>query len=1026
MRLLKIKKVLACLWIAFATSILAMAQSAAVKGIVVDENDSPVFGATVVLRGSSSWATTDVDGRFTLRFSVDQAVLEVSYLGYESTSVVVKKGSDITIKLKPDASSSLNEVVVIGYGQTKKGDLTGSVSNVKMDDLQVAPVMGVDEALQGRVAGVDVMSTSGDPSASTSIRIRGTRSISASNEPLIVLDGVIDAVQSMNDINPADIASVSILKDASSTAIYGSRGSNGVIMITTKAGATSKPSVTFKAEAGFSQIAKYLDTMNATEFAQYYNDYKYFSHWKNSDDAMHAPLESYAAYKDPVSLGEGTNWLKQITHIAPYQNYNLSLSGKSGKFKYFTSLGYSDRRGIVKESGMKRITGRVNIDYDIAKWLTVSYKGSYSFVDNDQNRVNIGGTYFWNGAIYLNPILKPGDIRNETYNNSPIINNPQYMLDLTEKNQKRHTQNHAAILTFKPVKGLVIKSQNTYMLYQRHDYQWWSANLPATVDGTGSTAYRYEGDAAKLSSENTINYKRTTRSQHTIDLLGGFTVSSTKSHMMSVKCVGLLADELKWGALNSIQDKKNITLNSSSTTVVNMSALMRVNYDYKKRYYLTFTGRADGSSNFAANKKWGFFPSAAFKWMISNESFLKTNRNVGELALRLSAGRTGNDAISAYRSLEGIYSSTSGYIFSGDQPVTMYPNRFANPDLTWEKTDTYNAAIDASFFKDRLSFTVEAYYANTRDLLLTVQTGQVTGFGSRYENIGNTTNYGIEATVSGRIIDTRRFGWTSTLTLSHNQQMVNDIGGEARVVALSGPGNNAYMMYGYKKGYPLNSLWGFQYGGVWHNQDEIDRNKATKTYVSTTTDLGMPRYVDINKDGTLSEDDLVYMGSADPIVYGGWQNTFNIGKHLKAGIYFSYSIGGKIYNYSETEMCGSSWTNQYRKMLGSWHPTRNPDSNIPRAGASNPMLPSDFMIYDASYLRLKSLNVSYTFDLSKKTKALRDVSLGMSAENLFLVSKYPGFDPDVSTESDNSTLRRVDIGAYPKARTIVFSVQIRY
>ena len=1006
--LLKFRRYFLGMLLMFCVPAFLAAQSSLVKGEVADENDHAVFGATIVVSGTSVWTTSDVDGKFSIRIPADNSVLEISYLGYETAKVVCSKASDVRVNLKPDASGTLNEIVVIGYGQTRKSDLTGSVTNVKMDEISSSAVMSVDEALQGRVAGVDILSNSGDPAGGTSIRIRGSRSITASNEPLIVLDGVIDAVQSMNDINPADIASMSILKDASSTAIYGSRGSNGVIMITTRAGVTSKPSVNFKAEAGFSQIAKYLDTMDASEFASYYNDYR-----------------QREVFADPASLGAGTNWLKQVTRIAPYQNYNLSLSGKSGKFKYFASLGYSDRRGIIRESGSARATGRINIDFDIAKWLTLSYKGSYTYVNNDQNRVNIGGTYFWNGAIYLSPILKPEDIRNETYNNGPIINNPQYCIDLTEKNQVRHTQNHAAIFTIKPVKGLTIKSQNTYMLYQRHDYQWWSAELPATIDGSGSTAYRYEGDATKLSTENTITYKYTTRTRHSLDIMGGFTAASTSTHMMSIKCVGLLADELKWGALSSIQDKKNITPNSSSSKVVNMSVLLRLNYDYKKRYFLTFTGRADGSSNFAANNKWGFFPSAAFKWMITNENFMKGVKSVNELSLRLSAGRTGNDAISAYRSLEGIYTSNSGYIFDGNQPVALYPNRFANPDLTWEKTDSYNIGIDASFFKDRLSLTLEGYYARTKDLLLTVQTGHVTGYASRYENIGNTTNAGVEATISGRIFQGRKFAWTSTLTLSHNMQIVNDIGQEARVVALSAPGSNSYMMYGYKKGYPLNALWGFQYGGVWHTPEEITRNKATRTYVSTTYGEGYPRYVDINRDGSLSEDDLVYMGSADPVVYGGFQNTFNIGKHFKAGIFFSYSIGGKIYNYAECYMCGSSWTNQFRKMNHRWTP-QNIQSDIPRAGASTPMLPSNFMIYDASYLRLKSVNLSYTFDLSRKTKALRDLTLGVIGENLFLVSNYPGFDPDVSTESDNSALRRVDIGAYPKARTIIFSLQIRY
>ena len=443
------------------------------------------------------------------------------------------------------------------------------------------------------------------------------------------------------------------------------------------------------------------------------------------------------------------------------------------------------------------------------------------------------------------------------------------------------------------------------------------------------------------------------------------------------------------------------------------------------------TARADASSNFAANNKWGFFPSGAFRWNVKNERWLKNQRWLNELALRVSAGRTGNNAISVYRSLEAYGTSTSGAVFDGSQAITVYPSRLENPDLTWEKTTLYNVAVDFGAFDNRLNISLEGYYSRTTDLLLTLQTAHVTGFTSRYTNIGSTTNSGFELTIESRNIVNPKFRWNTTLTLSHNNQMVEDIGHEEYISALNSGGNSPFMMYGYKAGYPLNSLWGFKYAGVWKTAEEFERNQYTHTYVSSTTGnnpmtmRGYPKYVDTNNDGILSEDDLVYMGNSDPFLYGGLQNTFHIGR-FKLGVYFTYSLGGKIYNYSELAMGGGNSSNQYRYMIDSWHPVRNPDSDLPRAGTDDILVPSDLQIHDASYLRLQNVNLSYTFDLRKKTKALRDITLSFVGNNIWLWSKYNGFDPDVSTESDGSTLRRVDLGAYPRSRTFVFSVQIRY
>ena len=1011
---------------AMGQTIVTRADSIEVKGVVRDEDGSPIIGASVQLSGTKKMTLTDVDGQYRLTVP-SNGTLVFAYLGYEKKSVPVSGKAKMNVQLLPSKDTSLKEVVVIGYGTVRKGDLTGSVSNVKMNDIKDAPVLSVDQALQGRVAGADIMSTTGEPGATTSIRIRGTRSVSASNEPLIVVDGVMDAVHDLNDLNIADIQSISVLKDASSTAIYGSRGSNGVIIVTTKSGYSTggKPSITFKGDAGFSALPSKLDIMNASELAQYRNDYAYFSGSAEYEGVgPGTPLSGYP-FKDPLSLGEGTDWIDQIARTAMYQNYALSLSGGNGRSTYYVSGSYNNTQGIIKKSGQERITGRVSLTHKLFSWLKVGYNGSYTWRHNDQNLAAIGGTSWWNSAMYLSPLMKPMDSYNPFYYSGQKINTPMATIELNTNYLERHSTNHTAFVEITPLKGLTLKSQASYYLYQRHTYQYSPSTLPAKVDGQGGDAYRAEWDEHSLLSENTATWQQTFGS-HTVNALVGFTGQRFGSHNFALSGTGYMDDDVKWNNMNAVQDKQTYSATTDKSDKVKMSVLARFNYDYRKRYYLTMTGRYDGASNFAANNKWGFFPSAALKWNMAEESFLKSVKWIDELSVRLSAGRTGNDAISAYRSLAALSSTTGGYLFGGSQPAAFYPSRLDSPNLTWEKTDLYNLGLDVALFNNRVQLTAEAYISKTSDLLLTVQTPRQTGYTSRFANIGKTTNKGLEVTLDTRNISRPGFSWGTTLTFAHNKQMVDDIGTEDFVVAYGAPGNNSYMMYGYVKGYPLNALWGFKYGGVWKNQAEVERNKATHAYASATasTSLGTARYLDINHDGTLNQNDLVYQGNADPWVYGGLQNNFRIG-NLNIGVYFTYSLGGKIYNYAELYMAGSTFTNQYRYMLDSWHPVRNPDSDIPRAGSVDVNVPSDFQIHDATFVRLKSVSIGYTFNLYEKTKLLRDLTLSVNGENLYLWKKYNGFDPDVSTDG-SSVLRRMDLGAYPKARTITFSAQLRY
>ena len=1004
-----------------AAAATATGSGKTLTGTVLDETGAPMIGAAVTTPDGRRGTVTDSNGGYSLMLGASDALISVSYLGYVTQQIVVGDRAKIEVNLVPDAKNTINEVVVIGYGSVKKSDLTGSVSNVKMSDIRDVPNTSVDQALQGRIAGVDIMSTSGEPGASTTIRVRGTRSISASNEPLIVVDGVVDAVNDLSDINSADIEQISVLKDASSTAIYGSRGANGVIIVTTRQGVTSKPSVTAKAEFGISNLARKLDVMNAQEFVRYQNDRYYFS----SRNPQRPPRF------DPTEYGRGTNWIDEITRTALYQNYNLSVSGRSQKSSYFGAIGANNTEGIVDGSGFRRITARLNLGYDFTKWLNIAFKGSYTFREANPNLATIGGANIWDGAVYLAPIMGANDYINPLYENGVRINTPRAKIDCNKSESEYMTNTDVLEFTIKPARGLVIKSQNSYMVYQRHDYQFWPSYLPKKTEGEGADAYRYEGDARRLTSENTISYSKKFASGHYFDAMAGFSATHETANFFSLKAEGLLTDDLKWNNMNGIGSKENYSASTSSNKVVRESVFMRLNYNYKSRYYFTFTGRYDGSSNFAANNKWGFFPSAAVKWNAKNENFLKQVSWLDELSLRLSAGRTGNDAIATYRSLEAYGTTTNGYMFGGKQPAAFYPTRVANPDLTWEKTTLYNAGIDFQAFDNRLNITVDGYYSTTRDLLLSLQTIHTTGYTSRFTNLGRTSNRGIEVSIESHNIVRPKFGWTTSLAISHNKQMVDNIGHEEYVSCLQSGGNTNYMMYGYKEGYPLNALWGFQYAGVWKSAEQFERNRYTKSYISSSTGsdaelmLGYPKYVDQNRDGILSEDDLIYLGNSDPILYGGLQNTFTIGK-LNVGFYFSYSLGGKIYNYSELSMAGGYATNQYRYMLNAWHPLRNPDSNLPRAGTDDILVPSTLQVHDASYLRLKNATISYTFDLRKKTRVLRDITLAVTGENLWLWSKYNGFDPDVSSEGTSSTLRRVDMGAYPRSRTFVFSIQLRY
>lgn len=1002
------------------------AQSKSVEGRVTDTSGEPLAGAIVLVPGPGGspqqTAMADIDGHYSINCKSDD-ILEFRYLGMKDISEKVNGRLRIDIVMQPDVAVMLDEAVAIGYGSVRREDLTGSVTNVKMGEIRDNPVTSVDQALQGKVAGADIMTTTGEPGATTSIRIRGSRSIEASNEPLIVVDGVMDAVSDLNDINPADIEDISVLKDASSTAIYGARGANGVILITTKASSTqvaSKPAITFKATGGVSMLPFKPDIMNATEFAIYRNDYSYFRYGY----ADSRPVSSMTV-PDPFSYGEGTDWIDAITQVAPYQSYYLSISGGSQSTKYFASFGYTDNEGIIKKTGEKRFTDTFSINHQLFKWLKVGYKMNFTFRRTENALTQIGGKNWWNSAMYLSPLIGERDNYNPLYYQGAVINTPVSVIENETDYYRRFSNSQTIWSEAQVLPWLMFKTQYNYYQFDRQRFRYYASTLPAKQGREGGDAYQESLPEYHHTFEASLNVKKDWKKIHHVDAVVGFNGFIIDYTRMSAQGKGYLVDTMAWNDLGAVQDKETYTIDSYARKKVTESFLARANYNYRKRYYLTLTGRFDGASNFADSRKWGFFPSASAKWNIHNEAFMRGAKNVDELSLRLSAGQTGNDAIGYFLSQAAV-TSFAGYLLNGSRVTSYRPSRISSPDLTWETTTLYNIGLTGKFFNNRLSVTAEAYDSRTKDLLLEVPVPKSTGYSRVMQNLGATSNRGLELTLDTRNIVTKDFTWDTSFTISHNDQRVLSIGTEEFVSAYNSPNNNPYMMLGYVKGYPLNSLWGFHYAGVWHNEEEVQRNEITHAYAGQTAsrELGLPRYVDVNHDGVLNQSDLCYLGNADPVVYGGLNNSFRY-KNLKLNMYWTYNLGGKIFNYTMFWMAGGIYTNQYRFMLDAWHPVRNPNSDIPRAGNYETAVPSDFMVFDASFLRLQDLSLSYTVNLSKKT-FLKDLVFTLSGNNLLLFKYYNGFDPDVSTDASGSKIRRMDVGAYPKARKVVFSIQVRY
>ncbi|MBO9611398.1 MAG: TonB-dependent receptor [Dyadobacter sp.] len=1006
-----------------------------ITGQVTGDDGGALPGVSIVVKGTTHGTTADENGRYRLATTEDSPTLIFSFVGYTSREVVVGNQSVIDVRLSVD-NKALDEVVIIGYGDSKREDLTGSVSSINVEkDLKNTPATRVDQMLQGRMAGVYIKSTNGAPGSPTTIRVRGSRSISATNEPIYVIDGIVDpSGTNLNSINPADIESIDVLKDASTTAIYGSRAANGVVLVTTKKGKAGRNDFRFSTSHGVSQLPRKLDLMHTREFAEFINEARI-------DAKM--PIV-YPNVDSIVNLrGErGTDWMNAVTRTAPFSTYDLSASGgASGDrgYTYFLSGNVLDQKGIIRNTGFQRYQGRLNFTKNLSSKVDLGINLNISREKRQITSIALGANSNWASSyLYLPPtmpVYKP-DGSYETFN--PIwysgghIDNPVAITDKVKNSQVANNVIGNFYLQYEPIRGLKLKSTLGINFINQRGDTYSPSDMPTKIlnNAMYGSASSDIYNTTSLINENTANYS-TSIGKHHIDFLIGNSYQSRKVDRLYASGGQLTNDITQYNNLGlTEQAYRGIASNLDENTIV--SFLGRINYDYKKRYYLTLTGRRDGASNFAAGKKWGFFPSGAIKWRVSAEPFYETSRIkhfISDLSLRLTYGVSGNQGIVNYQSLASLNANSNSYIFGGTQALGYTQGNLMNDKLTWETTGQLDAGLDFELFNGRINLVADYYRMLSKNLLLTVQVPSQTGYSSRLVNLGKSLNEGFDFSISGDVIRRNDFSWNAVINISTNRQEVTDIGPLTKVALDAGFGYGVITSY-LEKGIPIGANYGVEYAGTWKNQAEIDaelqKAAGNRTYVSAASFYkpGGPRYLDYNHDGVLNTVDYHYLAPANPKVYGGFGSTLSY-KRLSLDFFFQFSQGHKMYNGQEFFMgTGAYLTNQFRYMVNRWS-ERNPDSDIPAVN-SRDNIPTSRFLHDASMLRLKSAQISYNLGGLFLKKVIKDMRVYVSGSNLFLLTKYNGFDPEVNNGGGSSTIIAADNGSYPNARVATFGLNVSF
>ena len=949
-----------------------------IKGVINDEQGETIIGASVIIKGEDTGTTSDMDGRFTLE-APEGAILVISYIGYHTQEVKVRKRSLLRVVLKED-NQLLEEVVVVGYGTVKKSDLTGAVSGVSNRQYKNQPVQRVENILQGRTPGVEVTATSGMPGASMKVRVRGTTSINKSSDPLYVIDGIISS-SGLDGINPSDIQSMEILKDASSTAIYGSRGSNGVILITTKQGSEGKAQVTFDASVGLSTVRKQYDLLNAYEYATALNDIR---------GSSTISAEDLEAYKNGT---KGINWTDLLTRTGITQDYRLAISGGNEKVKYLISGNVLDQEAITIMSDYKRYGIRANIDSEVKPWLTISAKLNASSL----HKHNEGGAN-WLHVTNFSPTMELKDPETGVYNTDPynmIGSSPYGEMIVNNSDSYSYNLNANLTLLFKIMKGLTLSVQGGYDYDNSPSYSFRSKlDSPGAINSASNTnaLHNYWQNTNNLTWQKQFG-------DHSFTAMGVWEISRSWDSQLKGTGSNLNNESVGYWNLGNaaIRDASN-----SYTEFSLASGIVRANYDYKKRYFITAALRADGSSKFQGDNKWGYFPSAAVAWDIAQESFMSNQHVLDQLKLRASFGVTGNQDIAAYSTL-GMLSGASYGWGTSTSSTGYWGYQFATPGITWEKTYQYDLGLDMSI--GGFNITVDWFKKQTKDLLFQKQVPKYNGGGTYWVNQGKLNNTGVELSLTTFPVK-EAVTWETSLNASYVKNEVADLAGDDFVLTanysdLGGP------MQIMKPGYPMGSFYVYQ----WKGFDDKGANLYQKADGSLTTNP--------------TSDDLVVKGQASPKWTVGWNNTVTW-KNWTLNVFFNAATGYDRLNISRFMAASMTGVSRFITLRDAYF--KGWDHVANKADALYPSLTntdnksyanSDFWLEDASFIKLKNISLSYR--IPRRVLKFASVQLSVSAQDLFTITRYKGMDPEVYTSYDG-----LDYGAYPIPRTITFGAKIRF
>ncbi|HVH66612.1 MAG TPA: TonB-dependent receptor [Gemmatimonadales bacterium] len=985
-------------------------QTGTIAGRVTDSLSGQGIGvATVALEGTALSARSTDDGTYRIaNVPAGAYALKATRIGYRAVTkpVTVLPDQEVTVDfaVTPQATQ-LEEVVAIGYGTTERRELTGAVSSVTADQVSSAPVTSVDQALLGRAAGVEVVSSSGQPGAGVMVRIRGGNSISASNDPLYVIDGVpvttnlddaspgqilgegMRGLNPISAINPEDIASIEILKDASAGAIYGARAANGVVLITTKHGRAGQNAVSFGSYYGIQDVRRTLPMMNATQFAQMVNT----AYTNAGQPAWYTPAQIAA-------FGSGTDWQNAIFRTAPMRNYDLSVSGGDAGTTYYVSGSLLQNDGVVIGSDLSRGSFRLNLDrnvshkFRIGNRLALSHSHAHVLPNGGAASVMLdaltapptlpvklpSGEYFTGidsltGRPFPNPVATALEITNEERDNR-VIGNAFAEYDVSEG------------LTLRSTAGLDFFST-------AQDYYSPSTVLPGL--NSGGEGQRGESETLSWTFENTIHYQRRFGDRHSLDVVGGTTLQRSNTAQISGSAITFSTDALGVNGLNAAQ-----TFRSVSTLAPHWSLLSyfsRVRWGVADKYLFTVSARVDGSSRFGAGHRYGFFPSAAFAWRASDEGFVKRLGLFDDLKVRASVGRTGNQEIGNYKSLALLYNTVN--VFGGLRATGFAPYTLANPNLKWETTDGVDFGVDAALFDSRLAVTADYYYKKTRDLLYNVPVPSTSGYSTSLQNIGSLQNRGFELGLTTTNL-TGALGWQTTLNLALNRNKVLDLGGDSILLGAypyvaGGPHQNPTVL---KVGEPINSFYGWVYAGV---------------------DSGRVLYKDLDGDSVITGADRRIIGNAQPKYTGGLTNRFTF-RNFELSVFLQWSVGNKIYNINRSLLTAAAGTaNQLQDVM-----TGGRGIAAPKIGNTFESTESDLFVEDGSYLRGKNLRLAYNVPAawlqSVHLQAMTRLQLYVSAQNFFTVTNYTGYDPEVTEYAATNLAQGIDVGTYPQVRQITF------